>query len=146
MAFEGEQGVPLHRRKRFTCVQLSGLLLGSLLCSFLTSLSVELSGMTQRVPPYVKDSEPRVSAYRVTDRSNYTLCAFTKQYVIGSRGKRITVCVHRNRVRVDLRQFIRNRATIKGIVLNREEYDSLKEQWRRIDNYVKRTVNVTDTD
>ena len=146
MSFEGEPGLPLQRRKRFPWIQLLGLLLGSLFCSFLTSLSVEFSGVTKQVPPYVKDSEPRVSAYRVTARSNDTFCSFTKQYVLGSGGKRMTLCVHPNRIRVDLRQFIRNRATTRGIVLNGEEYHSLKEQWRRVDNDVKRAVNATDID
>ena len=56
--------------------------------------------------------------------SNNTLCTFIKQFKL-LYNKRITVCKYQNVLRVDIRQFVGDKASIKGIWLTLDEWRSL---------------------
>ena len=56
--------------------------------------------------------------------SNNTLCTFIKQFKL-LYNKRITVCKYQNVLRVDIRQFVGDKASIRGIWLTLDEWRSL---------------------
>ena len=51
---------------------------------------------------------------------NKTLCTFIRQMKLSEK-KRVTVCNYQNNIRVDIRQFVKNSASIKGIWLTKNE-------------------------
>ena len=110
------------------------------------SLNVKLYGLGSlaingTVSHACRTPEPLVAMLKSPPAS----CSFIRQYVIGNCGKRVTVCAHMGRLRVEVRQFIRHRPTIKGVILSYEEYDSLSGQWNRIVDDIRTALNWTES-
>lgn len=90
-------------------------------------------------------SLPRLSAIQNRNQSthNGTWCAYHDTFRMGRSGKRLTVCVYQGNLRVDFRQFIGTKATIKGIFFNYDEYRSLQTQLPIITESINRALNWT---
>ena len=128
---------------RLTSVQIAGLIMGSLVCTYTVSLSVTTKKGDIPIPSDERtgymSTEPRMSS--VVHGGNKTLCGFVKQYSIGNDGKRVTVYMCQDTVRMDVRQF--NDAKVKEVVLSYQEYRSLNRQWGGIAEDIKLSLNPT---
>ncbi|OOZ35862.1 hypothetical protein BOW52_11090, partial [Solemya elarraichensis gill symbiont] len=74
------------------------------------------------------DVESNVSEVSVND----TLCTYVKQFPLPEH-YRITVCLYRGRTRIDVRRFINDTATIKGVFLNIKQWKYMRSIIPRID-------------
>ena len=72
------------------------------------------------------DLATAASTITPTDESS-SLCNPQREFVLEMSDKRINVCTYQGQVRVDIRQFLNNRATMKGIFFNPREFISLRE-------------------
>ena len=59
------------------------------------------------------------------------LCTHLKQYTLPDN-IRITLCLYAERLRLDIRQFVGSRATIKGISLNLSQFRRFEGFWDNI--------------
>ena len=133
-------------RLSVTPLRMIGLVLGALVCTCIVSAGFGLNntlGGANDKPITRLATIPRVSALVPQPNNNTSFCSFIRQYKLHSGSKRATVCVYQNRVRLDIRQFILDKPTIKGIVLNYDEYRSLDAQWSSIFTCIKRISNIT---
>ena len=55
-----------------------------------------------------------------------SLCSLKREFLLYMSDKRINVCTYQGRVRVDVRQFLNGRPTIRGIFFNTHELSSLR--------------------
>ena len=83
------------------------------------SLSIEVSLLLSQ---QIKD--PAEEMDYVSQDTNATLCTYLKQFKL-SGSKRISVCANNQHVRVDIRRFIDDKATIQGIWINPKEWLAL---------------------
>ena len=60
-----------------------------------------------------------------------TLCTFIKQFKLSKR-KSITVCNYQGKARIDIRLFINDYPSIRGIWISKKEWHSLLTQWNKI--------------
>ena len=58
-----------------------------------------------------------------TDIQN-DLCAERREFPLKASNKRVNVCTYQDRIRVDVREFINDRATIKGLYFTSREFIS----------------------
>ena len=61
------------------------------------------------------------SSYNHTD-----LCSERREFRLRVGGKRVNVCSYEGRVRIDIREFLNDQPTIRGIYLSSGEYIALK--------------------
>ena len=78
----------------------------------------------------------------ITEDGEHTLCSQFRQFPLPHSGKRVTICTYQEQVRVDIRDFIADRATIKGIYLTMEEFIAFANSVNYIHNEVIRQANV----
>ena len=52
------------------------------------------------------------------------LCAERREFPLKASNKRVNVCTYQDRIRVDVREFINDRATIKGLYFTSKEFIS----------------------
>ena len=52
------------------------------------------------------------------------LCAERREIPLKASNKRVNVCTYQDRIRVDVREFINDRATIKGLYFTPREFIS----------------------
>ena len=52
------------------------------------------------------------------------LCAERREFPLKASNKRVNVCTYQDRIRVDVREFINDRATIKGLYFTSREFIS----------------------
>ena len=83
------------------------------------SLSIEVSLLLSQ-----QTKDPAEEMDYVSQDTNATLCTYLKQFKL-SGSKRISVCAYNHHVRVDIRRFIDDKATIQGIWINSEEWLAL---------------------
>ena len=57
--------------------------------------------------------------------NNSSLSHFIKQFALPDHYC-VTVCLYQNEIRLDIRQFINGRPTIKGVYLTMKQFDFLK--------------------
>ena len=90
------------QRDRITTTrQKLALIICGLVCTCFVALSVEISGRPlsdEKINHGCQPKEPRVVP--VVLRPNNTAYAFVRQYAIGNDGKRVTVCVYQDRVKI----------------------------------------------
>ena len=53
------------------------------------------------------------------------LCDERREFPLKASNKRVNVCTYQGRVRVDVREFINDKATVKGIYFNSREFISV---------------------
>ena len=87
------------------------------------------------------DYEMRIP--RVLPVRNDTLCERGgHQFKLGQSNKRLTVCTYERRVLIDVREFIGERPTIKGIQLTTREYFTLKVLMPRVSEELMRQMKL----
>ena len=74
-----------------------------------------------------------------------SLCTMQHEFLIEMSDKRVNVCTYQGRVRVDVRQFLNGRATIKGMFFNSDELVSLRKLMLLIMNEVDRQFTHPDS-
>ena len=74
---------------------------------------------------------------------NQTLCVYLKQFRL-SENKRVSVCAIEDAVRVDIRIFYNNHASIRGIWLNVSEWRALLRLWGSIQSAMMKAENELD--
>ena len=80
---------------------------------------------------------------RVLPVRNDTLCERGgHQFKLGQSNKRLTVCTYERRVLIDVREFIGDRPTIKGIQLTTTEYFTLKVLMPRVSDELMRQMKL----
>ena len=52
------------------------------------------------------------------------LCTERREFPLKASNKRVNVCTYQDRIRVDVREFINDRATIKGLYFTSREFIS----------------------
>ena len=62
---------------------------------------------------------------------NMTLCSLMTQYNL-SDSKRLTVCKYQGKVLVDIRYFIAEKATIKGVWISLAEWNNIVKYFSKI--------------
>ena len=78
-------------------------------------------------------------------RVTRSLCTQQREFLLEMSDKRVNVCTYQGRVRVDVRQFLNGRATIKGIFFNSEELASLRRLMPLIKSEVDRQLTRPDS-
>ena len=68
-----------------------------------------------------REESPNTTTLSTSVRVVRSLCTLQREFLLEMSDKRINVCTYQGRVRVDLRQFLNGRATIKGIFFNTKE-------------------------
>ena len=91
------------------------------------------TGLLMGLRPHTSELKPVDYELNVTQHvTNSTLCIVMKTYVL-TPSLRATVCNHRfEGIRLDVRQFVGSKPTIKGIVLSRQSFTSLLSVWSDI--------------
>ena len=84
-----------------------------------------------------REESPNTTTLPTSVRVARSLCTLQREFLLEMSDKRINVCTYQGRVRVELRQFLNGRATIKGIFFNTEELLSL----RKLIPLIKREVD-----
>lgn len=72
---------------------------------------------------------------------NVSLCTYMKQFDLPD-GYVVSVCRYQDSVRIDLRQFINGRATIRGIALNVRQWEYLQRITSHIWNSVRNATSI----
>ena len=67
---------------------------------------------------------------------NSTLCGYNKQFDLPEQYK-VTVCSYQQQVRIDIRYFIGNTSSIRGIAVNKRQYNYLQRLTPNINHAVK---------
>ena len=89
----------------------------------------------------IRSTEMRVP--RVLPVRNDTLCEHGgHQFKLGKSNKQLTVCTYERRVLIDVREFIGDRPTIKGIQLTTTEYFTLKVLMPRVSDELMRQMKL----
>ena len=78
---------------------------------------------------------PAVSRPELIPLGNTSLCIFGKQLKL-SDDKRLTICNYKEDVRIDIRKFVNDKPSIRGIWLSKEEYEELL----RISRWTKKII------
>ena len=72
----------------------------------------------------VKTINPRAMPSAANNESS--LCTEIREFKLGVGDKRVNVCTYEGQVRIDIRQFLNDKPTIRGIFLTSREYIALK--------------------
>ena len=76
---------------------------------------------------YAEDLSPDYRVVPVTDSiqepvNQTDLCSERKEFILGIGHKRVNVCTYQQRVRIDVREFLNDQSTIRGIHFTSKEY------------------------
>ena len=71
-----------------------------------------------------KTITPRVMSTAANNETS--LCTEIREFKLGVGDKRVNVCTYEGRVRIDIREFLNDKPTIRGIFLTSREYIALK--------------------
>ncbi len=110
-------------------------ILNTLSEKYLANLSI-----TVRYPEVFNTTTPRSTASSTIDHS--PMCDPITEYKLQLSDKRVNVCTYRGVVRIDIRQFLNDRATIKGIYFNVKEFLSLSDIFPLIQVEVNRHIQL----
>ncbi|OOZ36428.1 hypothetical protein BOW52_10800 [Solemya elarraichensis gill symbiont] len=76
--------------------------------------------------------ESDIQSDMTENSNNDTLCTYIKQFPLPEQ-YRLTVCLYRGRTRIDVRRFINDTATIKGVFLSIKQWNYMRIIIPRID-------------
>ena len=105
--------------------------------------SFSLSDLMLRLEERVES--PNTTSLPTSARVTRSLCTQQREFLLDMSDKRVNVCTYHGRVRVDIRQFLNGRATIKGIFFNTEEIASLRRLMPLIKSEVDRQLTRPDS-
>ena len=70
------------------------------------------------------------------------MCSERREFPLKAFSKRINVCTYQDRVRVDVREFINDKATIKGIYFTSREFISVSDALPYVRNEILRQMEI----
>ena len=120
-------------KTKWLLVQVIGIIIT---ISLLVTTTVELTRRLNCDSTSIKDSSLPTNITEIKIDRNKTLCAFIRQTAI-SENKRATVCVYQESIRIDFRQFVGNKASIKGLWLSINEWKNLLNASKWINIMIK---------
>ena len=104
-----------------------------MLLLLLITTALEIKAITYLSFKKAENTTTNVTEIKV--EHNKTLCIFIRQMKLSEK-KRVTVCNYHNNIRVDIRQFVKNSASIKGIWLTKDEWKSLTDSTWWVNNAI----------
>ena len=101
-----------------------------LVCMITIIVVVDVSLWVSQPSSSVNDESDANKTIPVSEDSdtNQTLCVYLKQFSL-SENKKVSVCAIEDAVRVDIRIFYNNQASIRGIWLDVSEWRTLLRLW-----------------
>ena len=84
----------------------------------------------------MKDAE----LINITLNTTVPTCNPRREFQLDTSDKRINVCTFQKQIRVDMRQFLNDRETIKGIYFNVREFISLSQIFPLVQQEVYRQL------
>ena len=114
-------------------------------CMITITVVVDVSLWVSQPSNSVNDESDANKTIPVSEDSdiNQTLCVYLKQFRL-SENKRVSVCAIEDAVRVDIRIFYNNHASIRGIWLNVSEWRTLLRLWGSIQSAMMKAENELD--
>ena len=114
-------------------------------CMITITVVVDVSLWVSQPSNSVNDESDANETIPVSEDSdiNQTLCVYLKQFRL-SENKRVSVCAIEDAVRVDIRIFYNNHASIRGIWLNVSEWRTLLRLWGSIQSAMMKAENELD--
>ena len=114
-------------------------------CMITITVVVDVSFWVSQPSSSVNDESDANKTIPVSEDSdtNQTLCVYLKQFRL-SENKRVSVCAIEDAVRVDIRIFYNNHASIRGIWLNVSEWRTLLRLWGSIQSAIMKAENELD--
>ena len=70
------------------------------------------------------------------------MCSERREFPLKASSKRINVCTYQDRVRVDVREFINDKATIKGIYFTSREFISVSDALPYVRHEILRQMEI----
>ena len=114
-------------------------------CMITITVVVDVSLWVSQPSSSVNDESDANKTIPVSEDSdtNQTLCVYLKQFRL-SENKKVFVCAIEDAVRVDIRIFYNNHASIRGIWLNVSEWRALLRLWGSIQSAMMKAENELD--
>ena len=116
-------------------------------CMITITVVVDVSLWVSQPSSSVNDESDANKTIPVSEDSvidtNRTLCVYLKQFTL-SENKKVSVCAIEDAVRVDIRIFYNNHASIRGIWLNVSEWRALLRLWGSIQSAMMKAENELD--
>ena len=114
-------------------------------CMITITVVVDVSLWVSQPSSSVNDESDANKTIPVSEESdtNRTLCVYLKQFRL-SENKKVSVCAIEDAVRVDIRIFYNNHASIRGIWLNVSEWRALLRLWGSIQSAMMKAENELD--
>ena len=116
-----------------------------LVCMITITVVVDVSLWVSQPSSSVNDESDANKTIPVSEDSdtNQTLCVYLKQFSL-SENKKVSVCAIEDAVRVDIRIFYNNQASIRGIWLDVSEWRTLLRLWGSIQTAMTVAENELD--
>ena len=121
------------KKKKYQCILVLMFTVAITISTFVKIISIH-SIIEENGPVHFNMS------FAVSQKRNETLCAFLRLFVLSDK-KNVTICSYENHTRVDIREFVNDRATIKGIWLNLSEWYKLLQIWGVIQDAIYQSEN-----
>ena len=114
-------------------------------CMITITVVVDVSLWVSQPSSSVNDESDVNKTIPVSEDSdiNQTLCVYLKQFRL-SENKRVSVCAIEDAIRVDIRIFYNNHASIRGIWLDVSEWRTLLRLWGSIQTAMTVAENELD--
>ena len=114
-------------------------------CMITITVVVDVSFWVSQPSSSVNDESDANKTIPMSENSdtNQTLCVYLKQFRL-SENKKVSVCAIEDAVRVDIRIFYNNHASIRGIWLNVSEWRALLRLWGSIQTAMAIAENELD--
>ena len=114
-------------------------------CMITVTVVVDVSFWVSQPSSSVNDESDANKTIPVSEDSdtNQTLCVYLKQFRL-SENKKVYVCAIEDAVRVDIRIFYNNHASIRGIWLDVSEWRALLRLWGSIQSAMMKAENELD--
>ena len=122
-----ETFIPQQKSKRTPLTHMKQISKVVIIVSITATILLEVSVLVNLSSSAVDDY---VMNYTSQD-TNHTLCSYLKQFKL-SEDKKISVCSIYDAVRVDIRIFYNDQASIRGIWLDVTEWKTLLKLWGNI--------------
>ena len=118
-----------------------------IVCMITITVVVDVSFWVSQPSSSVNDESDTNKTIPVSEDSvidtNQTLCVYLKQFRL-SENKKVSVCAIEDAVRVDIRTFYNNHASISGIWLDVSEWRTLLRLWGSIQTAMTVAENELD--
>ena len=104
--------------------QTSISMLATVVCVLTISLTVVIEVSLLMNWQKLGTAKDNKTSYDSSQETNKTLCSYLKSFPLSS-DKKVSVCTYHGAVRIDIRRFLNDSATIQGIWLKEAEWSTL---------------------